>query len=62
MCGINGFNFKDNALAARMKKFTRSRGQMLRAIIAMNISLFYMIDYQFWILVLVLINQWYLKI
>ena len=26
MCGINGFNFKDNALAARMKKFTRSRG------------------------------------
>lgn len=26
MCGINGFNFKDNSLAMRMRKFTKSRG------------------------------------
>ena len=26
MCGINGFNFRDRSLAARMKNFTRSRG------------------------------------
>ena len=26
MCGINGFNFKDNSLAIRMRKFTKSRG------------------------------------
>ena len=26
MCGINGFNFQDKSLEARMKKFTKSRG------------------------------------
>ena len=26
MCGINGFNFQDQSLAIRMKKFTKSRG------------------------------------
>ena len=26
MCGINGFNFKDDSLAMKMRKFTKSRG------------------------------------
>ena len=26
MCGINGFNFRDQSLAFKMKKFTKSRG------------------------------------
>ena len=26
MCGINGFNFQNQSLATRMKKFTKSRG------------------------------------
>ena len=26
MCGINGFNFRNDSLATKMRKFTRSRG------------------------------------
>ena len=26
MCGINGFNFKNDSLAKKMRKFTKSRG------------------------------------
>ena len=44
MCGINGFNFKNDSLAKKMRKFTKSRGPDADGIYIDNFLQFCMTD------------------